>query len=917
MNLDLIIFIGFLLINLAMGLTFGRGVTNIREFALGKRNFSTATIATTLVATWVDGSFFSVNLSKTYTDGLYFILPAIGDFFAFLIIAHILAPNMKEFLGKLSVAEAIGDLYGKHARIITAVAAIGLSTGVVALQIKVLSNLLNQFFLIDSFYGLLASTAVVVIYSTFGGIRAVTFTDVIQLFTFGTFIPGLALIIWGTMNNPEAVFSTLSNNPLFDYTAVLDYNNPRFLSCLALFLWFMIPGLDPAIFQRISMAKNISQVSKSFSIAAIVCLFALAIISWIGVLVLSYNTNLDSKELLSHIITNYSYLGLKSFIIIGIMAMIMSTTDSYINSAAVLFAHDFCRQLKIKWVQHNELLASRLFTIVLGVGAIVIALSATDLLDLTLIASSFYMPVVTAPLILAILGFRTTSKIVLFAMANGFTTVLVWRFIDTDVNSVIPGTIVNFLTLLLGHYIFRQPGGWQKSTSSRYSLRFKLQKIATQIKNWSIFKFIGSNVPTEDSTYPFFGLFCIASIFSSVYSLPPEIVGYYVDVLGFIYHSVLISSTIFLSYPLWPAIFKRTIFIKIMWLIGVFYILIFVGSVLVLLSNFSQFQLMIFVLNLVVIAILHRWQFALVVMFSGVILSTQLFKWYFGVEHLLVNMGTLQFKIMYTLLLVTSVFIALIKPKQDQQYLTEAKNEHLLQRITEQEEYVRNAMAIKGEFIRNISHEYHAPMTGISSMAQVLLDNHTKFNAEQLATAIETILKSSLRLEVFDANISTLSRLSTEGYKLNIEPINFSDLIYERVKTCRKLYEDDKSEREFILNIEEKIKVNGDKYYLTQLLDDIIINAITYCNSGAITITLKKINDIIECRISDEGVGIPPNELYDIFAEFTVGSKTKTDSGGRGVGLAVANKVVKAHGGTIRAESDGKKGTSIIFTLNL
>ena len=71
----------------------------------------------------------------------------------------------------------------------------------------------------------------------------------------------------------------------------------------------------------------------------------------------------------------------------------------------------------------------------------------------------------------------------------------------------------------------------------------------------------------------------------------------------------------------------------------------------------------------------------------------------------------------------------------------------------------------------------------------------------------------------------------------------------------------------------------------------------------------------IHFSISDEGVGIPIEELYDIFAEFTVSSRTRTLAGGRGIGLTLCKKVIEIHGGTIKAESDGKKGAKFSFVL--
>ena len=103
---------------------------------------------------------------------------------------------------------------------------------------------------------------------------------------------------------------------------------------------------------------------------------------------------------------------------------------------------------------------------------------------------------------------------------------------------------------------------------------------------------------------------------------------------------------------------------------------------------------------------------------------------------------------------------------------------------------------------------------------------------------------------------------------------------------------------------------------MSQALDNLIINSINYAKSGTIGINLKHDNDkeAIVFSISDEGVGIPPEELEEVFEEFTVSSRTQSFAGGRGVGLAVCKEVIEVHGGAIKAESK-KMGTTISFTL--
>ncbi|ASX28343.1 hypothetical protein BA173_06065 [Rickettsia sp. MEAM1 (Bemisia tabaci)] len=82
---------------------YSRGIKTIKEYAVGSRNFSTSTIVTTIVATFIGGGVFSLSLSKTYTDGLSYIFLNIGKISAFFITAYFFAPRMAEFLGTLSL----------------------------------------------------------------------------------------------------------------------------------------------------------------------------------------------------------------------------------------------------------------------------------------------------------------------------------------------------------------------------------------------------------------------------------------------------------------------------------------------------------------------------------------------------------------------------------------------------------------------------------------------------------------------------------------------------------------------------------------------------------------------------------------------------------------------------------------------
>ena len=209
-DIDSGIIILFLIINFSVGLFYSRGKTSLSEYAVGDKKFSTGTVAATVIATCIGGGFFSGAITESYRQGLYFIIPAMGEPLCLIIIAYFFIPRMGEFLGNLSIAEALGNLYGKYVRVISAIAGIFLCIGIVSLQFKVGASIFKVFFGIDGFYAVLACAIITTTYSAFGGIKAVTITDVIQFFTFGTIVPIISLMIWGTLNDPYAILSTVS-----------------------------------------------------------------------------------------------------------------------------------------------------------------------------------------------------------------------------------------------------------------------------------------------------------------------------------------------------------------------------------------------------------------------------------------------------------------------------------------------------------------------------------------------------------------------------------------------------------------------------------------------------------------------------------------------------------------------------------
>lgn len=208
---------------------------------------------------------------------------------------------------------------------------------------------------------------------------------------------------------------------------------------IAIVIGFLLVTLVVGMYkgQNIQNIKEFALGNRNFTTVTLVCTI---VATWIGgedffilisesytdglyfILALAIYPDVAAEEIAKHIILDYSYSGLKGLTIAGILAMMMSTADSYINSTSVLFTHDFCSAAGIKI--KNELIVSRMIALILGVFSFVLALYSDNLLKLIITTKSFYMPLVSVPFIFSIIGFRSSAKSVLIGMLAGFITVV-------------------------------------------------------------------------------------------------------------------------------------------------------------------------------------------------------------------------------------------------------------------------------------------------------------------------------------------------------------------------------------------------------------------------------------------------------------------------------------------------------------
>ncbi|MFK8040272.1 MAG: ATP-binding protein [Rickettsiaceae bacterium] len=913
-NIDAIIFVAFLVINLIVGLKSSKKIKTIKDYALGGRNFVTPILVTTIVATWASGSSFFITLSKTYSDGILYTMSSFGLGISFLLTAFFLVPRMGEFLGNTSVAESMGNLYGKQVRIISAIAGCIGTSGMIAVQFKVFGSLFNYFLGIPGELAVIISAIVVIIYSAFGGIRAVTYTDVVQFIAFSFAIPMVSTIIWYKFGFSLSTIKHTFDVPIFDYKYAFSLDNPALFGVISYVLVLTIPDLSPAFYQRIIIGRNIIQVRKAFIISAIMIVFIKVVMSWLPFLVYSVNPNLQQGQLLGYIIDNYSFSGLKGLIIIGITAMAMSTADSHLNASSVLFSNDFCKPLNIKFV--NPLTMSKIFVFISGCFSLILALTQTDLVNIVLIGASFYKPIVTTPLILTIFGFRSNARSILIGMAAGLATVIAFFFIPTSINSVIPGMIANLIFLLSSHYILKSPGGWVGINDNailkilKAERRHKIQIFFKSIIEFNLIRFCLKHKPVKDSAYTAFGIFCFLFTIASIYLTHEHHLAQNTDIILYFYQTMLVISTFFMLWYMWSLRIKNEVFIGIAWHFSLIYMLVFCSSFFLLINNFGQFALTIFTINLSVLCILTRWQTAVVMTMIGMVAS-RIFYCYVFQMPLSISFENGYFEIIYILLMMSAAILTFIKPKQEKYEINQEKANYLTNEIYDRDLELQKALSLKNEFISKIDINANYLLNNICNIAEELIEKYSLIDDEQKKSIIADIVKQSKDLHDLVSNIMDFSHLSSMKLDLNKKNINLSALLDKTARSTYYIYGDQENQILFF-DIDKDIIINCDEYYISRVFTNLILNALQYCKEGTITLRLRAKDSYVQFTISDQGIGIPNEKIYDVFSSFMVDD---SENNSKGIGLALCKKIIEIHNGQISVTNNKFKGCSFVFTL--
>lgn len=233
--------------------------------------------------------------------------------------------------------------------------------------------------------------------------------------------------------------------------------------------------------------------------------------------------------------------------------------------------------------------------------------------------------------------------------------------------------------------------------------------------------------------------------------------------------------------------------------------------------------------------------------------------------------------------------------------------------VTEQEQNERD----RREFVSNVSHELRTPLTSMRSYIETLSEGAWQ-DQEMAPRFLKITLDETDRMIRMINDLLDLSRMDNGNLKLNIEMVNFNELVNFVLDRFDVIIANSEKKYRIVREFTQRplfVEVDTDR--MIQVIDNIMNNAIKYSpDGGKITVRLMETHNNVILSITDQGLGIPKKDISRIFERFYRVDKARArKQGGTGLGLAISKEVVKALGGTIWATSIENYGSTFYISL--
>jgi signal transduction histidine kinase/CheY-like chemotaxis protein/HAMP domain-containing protein len=231
---------------------------------------------------------------------------------------------------------------------------------------------------------------------------------------------------------------------------------------------------------------------------------------------------------------------------------------------------------------------------------------------------------------------------------------------------------------------------------------------------------------------------------------------------------------------------------------------------------------------------------------------------------------------------------------------------------------LQRANEVKNKFLSIMSHELRTPLTVINGYLSLVLEKNYGAPSGELRDILTVVKEQGMNQLGLIEDLLDLTRIESGEFRLYRQSLGIGDLIGKTVENFRPKSEEKKID--MVVELEDDLPtVYWDFQKMLQVLQNLVDNALKFTPAGGrITLIAEAKSDFIELKIKDNGIGIPREQMGQIFDRFyQVDSSSTRRFGGSGLGLSIVREIIHAHNGKIFVESEERKGTTFLILMPL
>jgi two-component system, NtrC family, sensor kinase len=245
------------------------------------------------------------------------------------------------------------------------------------------------------------------------------------------------------------------------------------------------------------------------------------------------------------------------------------------------------------------------------------------------------------------------------------------------------------------------------------------------------------------------------------------------------------------------------------------------------------------------------------------------------------------------------------------------ENVRLFDEIQEKSRQVEEASKHKSQFLANMSHELRTPLNAILGYTELILDGIYGDAPDKMRSVLERVQSNGKHLLGLINDVLDLSKIEAGQLTLSIQDYSIKDVVHGVYSAVEPLASSKKLD--FKIELPPNLPpARGDDRRLTQVLLNLVGNAIKFTDAGEVAVKAAASNGSVTISVRDTGPGIAEADQEKIFEEFQQSDSTKTKAkGGTGLGLSIAKRIIEMHGGRLWVESSLGEGSTFSFTVPL